>query len=130
MSVLSNYPLTVYGTLASLSVYYGTILNVGNKRHTEKVEAPKTTGTEVFDNAMRVQMNTLEQLPVSLASSWLLALTSGNDTYGAVASGSWAFGRVLFWLGYPKKRSTGFFISFLSSIGAMIGTAYFVSKKN
>lgn len=124
-----NYPLTTYATLGSLSLYIATALNAGSKRVKGGVKAPAVTGDENFEVALRIQMNTLEQLPVSIVSSWLLTLVSGDDRYGAVASGTWTFGRILFWLGYPEKRAPGFLLSAFTSVASIIGTAYLVSKK-
>ncbi|KAL9649957.1 hypothetical protein ABK040_014993 [Willaertia magna] len=124
MSIVEQYPLTSTASLVALSYYVQTILNVGRMRGVTGVKAPATTGDIRFENAFRVQMNTLEQLPVALSAFWLAALSSGNDKLVGSVGLVYTLGRVLFQLGYPDKRSAGFGISFFSLIGLLGLSAY------
>ena len=109
--------------LAILFVFYTGIL-VARMRGKHGVKAPATSGHPEFDCAYRVQMNTLEQFVVFLPLLWLstmyfhmLPLLSG--ALGLV----WIVGRIVYMQGYmaaPEKRSTGFTITFLATIGLLI----------
>jgi len=109
--------------LAVLFIFY-TGINVARMRGKHKVDAPAVTGPLEFESAVRVQMNTLEQsvlffplLYVSTAYfntlAWLPA------AFGLV----WVIGRFVYLQGYmaaPNKRSTGFMITSLATLGLLI----------
>jgi glutathione S-transferase len=84
------------------------------------VKAPATSGAQEFDCAFRVQMNTLEHLPVFIPLLWLTALFFGPYPLAAPVLGVvWIIGRVLYMEGYmrdPDKRGLGFGISALAEI--------------
>jgi uncharacterized membrane protein YecN with MAPEG domain len=82
------------------------------------------TGDEHFERAYRVQMNTLEQLVMTLPALWLSALYF-EPFVAAMLGLTFFLGRVLYRAGYmksPEKRGPGFGIGFLATIG-LIGTA-------
>jgi glutathione S-transferase len=76
----------------------------------------------------RVQMNTLEWLPIFLPALWLFAIYIG-DAIAAALGLVWIAGRILYMIGYSKaanKRGPGFAIQagaaillWLGAIGAI-----------
>ncbi len=116
--------LTAWTTLASLAVYQWTCTNVGLARGRYKVLAPATEGPPEFTRRMRVQMYTLEQLPMLLVPLWLCAWFLG-DTWAAAGGMLWCIGRILYALAYyrdPARRAPGFIISSVASVLLMVGT--------
>jgi glutathione S-transferase len=97
--------LTAWITLAVLGVYAWTGINAGAARSKYKVEAPSMDGPLEFQRAQRVQMNTLEQLPLLLAPLWMCALFLG-DKWAAAGGALWCVGRILYALAYYKDPST------------------------
>ena len=90
-----------------------------------KVMAPSMDGPPAFQSAQRVQVNTLEQLPLALAPLWLCAVYLG-DAWGAAGGLLWCVGRVLYALGYyrdPTKREAGFVIGLLACAALFAGSA-------
>jgi glutathione S-transferase len=117
--------LTAWTTLAALAIYAWTGTNVARARVTYKVKAPSMDGPLPFQSAMRVQANTLEQLPLLLAPLWMCALFLG-DTWAAAGGALWCVGRIVYALGYykdPSKREVGFIIGFFATSLLFIGTA-------
>jgi glutathione S-transferase len=114
--------LTAWITLAALAVYMWTIFNAGRARATWKVRAPSMDGPVEFQSRMRVQANTLEQLPILLVPLWLCASFLG-DRWAAACGLLWCVGRVLYALGYykdPAKREIGFVTAMIAS-GLLVG---------
>lgn len=110
-------------TILSLVVFIATAIRVGGARAKHGVEAPATTGNEIFERHFRVQMNTLEQLVIYLPSLWLFTIYWGQ-TVATAAGLIWIAGRVLYMTSYvadPKKRSIGFMLTFLPTLFLMIG---------
>jgi glutathione S-transferase len=97
---------TAWATLAVLGVYMWTGLNVARARVRYKVPAPAMDGPLGFQSVMRVQANTLEQLPMVLPPMWCV-------------------GRILYALGYyrdPAKREVGFVTAMAASALLILGT--------
>jgi glutathione S-transferase len=117
--------LTAWATLAVLGVYFWTGVMAGWARGKYKVMAPSMDGPLAFQSAQRVQMNTLEQLPLVLAPLWLCGIYLG-DAWAAAGGLLWCVGRILYALGYyrdPAKRETGFVIGMLASGALVVGSA-------
>ena len=119
--------LTAWITLAVLGVYLWTGINAGAARVKYNVKAPSMDGPVAFQSAQRVQMNTLEQLPLLLAPLWLCALFLG-DAWAAAGGALWCVGRIMYALGYykdPAKREAGFVIGIVACAlliaGACVG---------
>lgn len=116
--------LTAWVTLAALAVYLWTGTNAARARGKFKVKAPSMDGPLEFQSYMRVQANTLEQLPVLLAPLWMCAAFLG-DSWAAAGGLLWCVGRVVYALGYyrdPSKREAGFIIGMAASALLMVGT--------
>jgi len=111
-------------TLLLLVQYFVFTLLVGAARGKSGIQAPAVTGDENFERAYRVQMNTLEQLVLTLPALWL----SGqyfDPLVAALLGLAFFLGRVLYRAGYvkdPAKRGPGFGIGLLATLG-LIGTA-------
>ena len=106
-----NY-VHVVAILAVLQFFLFGIL-VGRARDKHGIEAPSTSGNELFERAFRVHMNTLEQLvgflPALLIASlyWPNAIVAG---IGVV----YLAGRFLYrqlYLADPAGRSPGFLLT-------------------
>lgn len=113
--------------LLSLLFYVFTGLNVGRARTASGIHAPTMTGHPQLERAVRVQMNTLEWLPIFLTSLFLFDLFVPRP-YGpwiaALAGLVWIGGRVLYLRGYmadPGKREAGFMIQALSCAVLLFG---------
>lgn len=105
--------LTAWTTLLALAVYGWTGVNAGRARDKFKVKAPSMDGPVPFQSAQRVQMNTLEQLPLLLPPLWLCAMFLG-DKWAAAGGVLWCVGRIMYALGYykdPAKREAGYIVS-------------------
>ena len=110
-------------TLLSLLVYLWTGIRVGAARAKTGINAPTMIGDPILERAVRIQMNTLEWLPVYLASLWLFALY-WNDRIAAIAGLVWIAGRIIYALAYaadPSKRSAGFGIQALATAVLLFG---------
>ncbi len=115
--------LTVIVTFAALLVYLWTGLRAGRARVKYGVKAPATTGAPEFERALRVQMNTLEWLPLFLPSLWLFAHYWDSRIAAAVGA-VWIVGRILYGISYvqdPTKRGTGFGLQALSTAVLLFG---------
>lgn len=66
-----HLPLTAAVTLLAVLLYAASILLTGWARWRHGIKAPATTGHPGFERAYRVQVNTLEQMPIFLPSLWL-----------------------------------------------------------
>jgi len=105
-------------TLLLLAQYLFFIAMTGKARDELGVKAPATTGDEIFERILRVQLNTLEQLVITLPAMWLCAhyfSTSFAGIMGLVFFAS----RVLYRKAYiadPSTRSTGALIGFVANI--------------
>ena len=121
--MLHAYVYTALVTLLAIVVYFFASIGVGGARHRFKIAAPAMTGDPIFERHVRVQMNTLEWMPIFLPSLWLFAL-SWSDMIAAGIGAFWIVGRLLYMNGYvrdPKARGPGFGIQALSSLVLLIG---------
>jgi uncharacterized membrane protein YecN with MAPEG domain len=109
-------------TLLLLVQYLTFSILVGAARGKSGIKAPAVTGDEGFERAYRVQMNTLEQLVLTLPALWLSGLYF-SPMVAALLGLAFFLGRVLYRAGYvkdPQKRGAGFGIGFLASIGLVL----------
>ena len=113
--------------LCAVFFYFWTGLGVARARGVSKIAAPMMTGHPTLERAVRVQMNTLEWLPIFLVSYFLFNafVTQPWGRYGAVFLGIvWIIGRLLYQQGYmsdPGKRSTGFLVQALACAVLFVG---------
>jgi len=117
------YHLTALVTLLAALFYGVTVASVGRARRTFGVKPPATTGHPDFERAFRVQMNTLEWMPIFLPSLWLFAIYI-NDAIAAALGLIWIIGRILYFVGYTKaaeKREVGFVIQMFACVILLLG---------
>lgn len=110
-------------TILALLVYIGMGIQVGRARGKSGIKAPAMTGDERLERAVRVQMNTLEWMPVFLAGLWLFALY-WSDLVATVLGVIWIAGRLLYAQAYmadPAKRETGFLIQAAAALALLLG---------
>jgi glutathione S-transferase len=115
---------TALVTCLATLFYFFTSLKVGKARQTFGVKAPATTGHPEFELLFRVQMNTLEWMPIFLPSLWLFAIYI-SDPIAAGLGLVWIVGRILYLTGYsqaPEKRGPGFAIQALANAALLLGT--------
>lgn len=115
---------TAWAMLAVLGVYFWTGVMAGYARVKHGVLAPSMDGPAAFQHAQRVQMNTLEQLPLVLVPMWLCATYLG-DVWAAAGGLLWCGGRIAYALGYyrdPARREAGFVIGMVASALLIGGT--------
>ena len=115
---MNIHPLVAIVTLVALLLYFYMGLRVGQGRGKYNVPAPATTGHPDFERDYRIQMNTLEWLPLFLVSLWLFAIAWGSDLIAAGVGLVWIVGRVLYLTGYSKAaeaRGPGFGIQALAT---------------
>ena len=115
--------LIVVVTLAALLVYLWTGIRAGAARARYKVEAPAVTGSPEFERAYRVQLNTLEWLPLFLPSLWLFAWYWSAPIAAALGV-VWIIGRVNYGLAYvadPAKRGPGFGLQAFATLVLLLG---------
>jgi glutathione S-transferase len=104
------YHYTALVTCLALLTYFFTAVQVTRARGAFGIKAPATTGNPDFERVFRVQMNTLEWLPIFLPSLWLFAIYL-SDPIAAVLGLIWIAGRILYMTSYSKaaeKRGPGF----------------------
>jgi uncharacterized membrane protein YecN with MAPEG domain len=96
---------------------------VGRARVRYGVNAPATTGNEIFERHFRVQQNTLEQLLGLLPGLYLFS-HYWNPLIAAALGLVYLIGREIYAATYvkdPAKRSLGFGLSFLPWIILLLG---------
>ena len=126
MTVMPASLLTAIVTVIALLVFFWTGFRVGGARGKYDIKAPATSGHPEFDKAYRVQMNTLEQIVIFLPLLWL---SNAYFQMYPLLTGAlglvWIVGRIIYALAYqadPSKRSLGFSISILATLGLLITT--------
>lgn len=107
----------IVAVLAVLQFVFFSAL-VARARGAYGVKAPAMTGHELFERALRVQMNTLEQLVVFLPGL-LLAGQYWPQTAVSAVGLIYLLGRFIYWQGYtraPEQRTIGFVLSIFPSL--------------
>ena len=105
--------------LIQYTIYMGLC---GAARGKDKVEAPATTGDPHFERAFRVQMNTLEQLMVTIPAMWICAYFF-SPLWAAGLGVMFMVGRLVYRQAYmkdPASRGAGMGIGFLANVGLMV----------
>ncbi len=95
---------------------------VGAARGKYGIKAPAMTGNEHFERAVRVQMNTLEQL-VCFLPALLIAAVYWPQAYVAGTGVVYLVGRVLYRQAYvanPAKRGLGFMLTFFPTTALVV----------
>jgi glutathione S-transferase len=123
------YHFTAIVTCLAILFYSYTGIRVSRARTAYGVKVPAISGHPDFERVFRVQMNTLEWMPVFLPSLWLFAVYV-SDRGAALGGLVWIAGRILYLIGYSQaaeKRGPGFgiqalacFVLLLGALGAVI----------
>jgi glutathione S-transferase len=122
---MMNYTAIV--TLLAILFYFYTSFAVGQARNKFGLRAPATSGHPDFERLFRIQMNTLEWMPIYLPSLWLFAVYV-NDFAASAVGLLWILARILYFRGYAQaaeNRGMGFGLQALAAgilfAGALIG---------
>jgi glutathione S-transferase len=106
------FHFTALVTCLAVLFCFFTSFQVGKARATYGITAPARSGNPDFERVVRVQMNTLEWMPIFLPALWLFAIYIG-DALAALLGVVWIAGRIAFMIGYTtaaNKRGLGFAI--------------------
>jgi glutathione S-transferase len=117
------YHFTALVTCLAILFYFFTSIQVSKARSAFGIKVPATSGHPDFERVFRVQMNTLEWMPIFLPSLWLFAIYI-SDPIAAVLGAVWIAGRVLYMTGYSQaaaKRGRGFAIQAGAAILLWLG---------
>ena len=99
-------------TLLALGLYIVLTGHAAFRRGKGHIVAPATTGDEAFERALRIQLNTAEQLLFFLPAMWLAGLYASWGWAGAIGL-VWIGGRAFYAWSYqraPASRGPGFAI--------------------
>ena len=108
-------------TILLLIQYTAYTLLCGLARGKETVVAPATSGDENFERAFRVQMNTLEQMAVTIPAMWICAYFY-SPLWAAGLGVVFMVGRLVYRQAYmrdPSTRGTGMIIGFAANVVLM-----------
>jgi glutathione S-transferase len=111
------YHFTALVTCLAILFYFFTSVQVSKARAAFGIKVPATSGHPDFERVFRVQMNTLEWMPIFLPSLWLFAIYI-SDPAAAALGLIWIGGRILYWNGYSQaaeKRNMGFAVQFMGA---------------
>ena len=124
MGTPAMYHFTALVTCLAILFYIFTSIQVSKARVKFGVKAPAISGNADFERVFRVQMNTLEWMPIFLPSLWLFAIYI-SDPIAAGLGLVWIAGRILYLIGYSEaaaKRGRGFGIQAGAAIILWVGS--------
>src|SRR6202163_2973000 len=117
------FHFTALVTCLAIGLYFFTSIQVSKARAAFGIKVPAITGNPDFERVFRVQMNTLEWMPIFLPSLWLFAIYV-SDPGAAVLGLIWIAGRALYLTGYAQaaeNRGRGFGIQAVAAIILWVG---------
>jgi glutathione S-transferase len=117
------YHFTALVTVLALMLYLYMSVRVSQARGQYGVKAPAVTGNADFERIFRVQMNTLEWMPIFLPALWLFAIYV-SDPIAALLGLVWIVGRAMYLLSYAEaasKRGPGFGVQALAALSLLVG---------
>jgi glutathione S-transferase len=103
---------TALATLLAVLFYALLSVPISQARRKSGIKPPSMVGDPAFERAVRVQLNTLEWMPIFLPALWLAAIYV-SDPGAAVLGLVWIAGRALYARDYAEaaeKRGRGFAI--------------------
>jgi glutathione S-transferase len=121
--LLTMFHFTALATCLAIAFYFFTTIQVSKARVAFGIKVPATSGNPDFERVFRVQMNTLEWMPIFLPSLWLFAIYI-SDPIAAALGLVWIAGRILYMTGYAQaaeKRGRGFGIQAAATILLWLG---------
>ena len=117
-------------TLLAITEFIIFGVQVGSARGKYSIQAPATTGHEMFERQFRVHYNTLEQLIIFLPGLWLFGFYIGYN-WAAGIGAIYLVGRGLYGMSYvkdPASRGPGMLLSVLPCwvllIGGLVGAIW------
>jgi glutathione S-transferase len=114
---------TALVTVVAVLVYFSTTVFVSRARLKYGIAPPATVGNADFERVFRVQMNSLEWMPIFLPLLWLFGFYV-SDIGAAVVGLVWSAGRVAYIMGYSKAvagRGLGFGIQAIACFVLLLG---------
>ena len=117
------FHFTALVTCLAILFYFFTAIQVAKARVAFGIKAPAMSGNPDFERVFRVQMNSLEWMPIFLPSLWLFAIYI-SDPIAAAIGVVWIAGRILYMTGYSQaaaKRGQGFAIQAGAAIILWLG---------
>ena len=114
---------TALVTVLTVLFYLYTVFLVGRARAKFKVPAPAMSGHPEFDRIFRVQMNTLEWMPIFLPLLWLFAFYV-SDIAAAALGLVWIAARILYVVRYTEaagRRGLGFTLQGAVCVVLLVG---------
>jgi len=114
-----NYVVIVSTLLLIQYTFFA--MRAGLSRGKADIKAPAMSGDEHFERNLRVQINTLEQLIVTLPAMWICAIYFRADV-AAILGATFLIARFMYSAAYianPPSRAPGMIIGFLANIGLM-----------
>ena len=117
------FHFTALVTCLAIAQYFFTSIQVSKARAAFGIKVPAMTGNPDFERVFRVQMNTLEWMPIFLPSLWLFAIYI-SDPIAAAIGVVWIAGRILYMTGYSQaadKRGRGFAIQAIAAFALWLG---------
>ncbi|BAM86624.1 membrane-associated protein in eicosanoid and glutathione metabolism [Bradyrhizobium oligotrophicum S58] len=117
------YHFTALVTVLALMLYFYMAVRVSQARGKFGVKAPAITGNADFERIFRVQMNTLEWMPIFLPALWLFAIYV-SDAIAALIGLVWIVGRAMYMVSYAQaaaKRGPGFGVQALAASALLVG---------
>lgn len=116
--------LSALVTVLAVVLFFYMGIRVGGMRSKHGIKAPAMTGHPEMERAVRVHMNTLEQLIVFLPLLWIATTYWRVIGWVPPALGLlWIIGRIIYMNAYmadPDKRSAGFGVTALSTLALLI----------
>jgi len=109
-------------TLLLIMQYLYFMAMVGMARGSTGVQAPAMTGDPLFERSLRVQLNTLEQLMITLPAMWVCA-TYFSATFAGIMGLVFFIGRFVYrsaYLADPTTRGTGMMIGFSANLALLL----------
>jgi uncharacterized MAPEG superfamily protein len=104
--------------------YFYTAFRVGNLRGKHDIKAPACSGHPEFDRAYRVQLNTLEQMGMTLPLLWVATLFPvGPAWLPALIGLLWVAARIVYLRAYmadPAKRLIGAMMGGLINLALLL----------
>ena len=125
-TTMTAYPFTLLILLLLVVLQVWMMGRVAQQRSRSGIKAPAMTGDPALERAIRVHMNTLEQLGLFLPALLVCAVYMGDLPSAAVGL-VWLIGRVWYAIGYQQaaaKREWGFGVTFLALAAAWLLGAY------
>ena len=117
------FHFTALVTCLAILFYFFTSIQVSKARVAFGIKVPAISGNPDFERVFRVQMNTLEWMPIFLPSLWLFAFYI-NDALAAALGLVWIIGRILYLTGYSQaaaRRGRGFGIQAGAALALWVG---------